>query len=289
LIYGKDYPEIKRTTTKDIESITLDDIKIFYAQNIKDRELVIAIAGDFNAQKIATQLKKDFKQWNPRSAPKLNLPKAKLAARPGVYLIDKEDMTQGIICLGHLGINRLDVDNVEMNILNFIYGTGGFNSRLMREVRSNRGLAYSTFGVIGDGRDLGTFINFCQTKNQTVGLATKLILHILTDITKTKVSLGEIETAKKSEQNAFVHKFNSSQAILLETVYLDLEGYPSDYLDTYISRIKEVTREKVLEMAKRTIHPNDIVILVVGKKAELIDQLKELKIGEIKELPLPKE
>jgi predicted Zn-dependent peptidase len=289
LIYGKTYPDVRRTTTSSIESITLEDVKAFYEKNIRDGEVIVAFAGDFESKKIAPLLKKTFKDWKGKPAPRLNLPKAALAAKPGLYLINKEDMTQAIICMGHLGINRLDPDNVEINIMNFILGTGSFNSRLMREVRSNRGLAYATFGSVGTGRDLGSFFNFCMTKSQSVGEAIKLMSAIIEDMTKNPVTAVELETAKKYEQNAFVHRFDSALAVLREAIFEKMMGFPENYLETYIPRIKKVDAPKVLEMAKRTMHPNEMVILVVGKKNEVLDQLKALNLGEITELPLPKE
>lgn len=289
LVYGKDFPDIRRTTTESIGQITIDDVKKFYEDNIKNLELTIALAGDFEVKKILPILKDSFKNWKGNPLKKLALPKASLASRPGIYIINKEDMTQAVICMGHLGINRLDPENVEINVLNFIYGTGGFNSRLMREVRSHKGLAYSTFGVVGAGRDLGIFFNFCMTKNQSVGEAISTMKEIMADIIKNPVSSEEIELAKKYEQNSFVHRFDSAMAVLNEFISLKLQGFPDNYLETYIPRIMKVTENKVLEMAKRTIHPEDIVILVVGKKAEIENQLKALNLGEVKELPLPKE
>ncbi len=289
LVYGKDFPEARRTTTESINQITLDDVKKFYEENIKNLELTIALAGDFDLKNILPLFKNSFKDWKGNPPKKLSLPRASLASKPGIYIINKEDMTQAVICMGHLGINRLDPDNVEINVLNFIYGTGGFNSRLMREVRSHKGLAYSTYGMVGAGRDLGTFFNFCMTKNQSVGEAISTMKEVMDDIIKNPVSSEELETSKKYEQNSFVHRFDSAMAVLQEFISLKLAGFPENYLETYIPRILRVDKSKVLEMAKRTIHPEELVVLVVGEKAEIENQLKTLNLGEVKELPLPKE
>jgi zinc protease len=198
-------------------------------------------------------------------------------------------MTQAVILMGHLGLNNLDPDNVEVGIFNFILGTGSFNSRLMREVRSNRGLAYSAGGMVGTGRDKGLFYNFCMTKSQSAGEAIKLMREISADMTQNPVTTEELEVAKKYEVNAFVHKFDSAQAVVSQAIYLKLDGYPDNYLDTYLPRIRKVDAAKVLAIGKKAVHPDSLVILVVGKKAELIDQLKALGIGEVTELPLPKE
>jgi predicted Zn-dependent peptidase len=289
LIYGKDFPEARRTTNTTINAITLDDIKAFYEKNIRDKEIIIAFTGDFKQAQALALLKKSYKDWKGIPPAKLDIPKAALAAKPGVYLIDKPDMTQAIILMGHLGLNNLDPDNVEVGIFNFILGTGSFNSRLMREVRSNRGLAYSTGGMIGLGRDKGMFYNFCMTKSQSAGEAIKLMRDISADMTKNPVTAEELDVAKKYEVNAFVHKFDSAQAVVSQAVYLKLDGYPDSYLETYLPRIRKVDAARVLAIGKRAVQPGNLVILVVGKKAEVIDQLKALGMGEVIELPLPKE
>lgn len=289
LVYGAGYPEARRTTAESINAMTLDDIRAFYENSIRNREVIVALAGDFEAKPVAALIGRTFQGWTARPAEKPVLPKAALAAKPGVYFIDKPDMTQAIVCLGHLGLNRLDPDNVEIGVMNFILGGGGFNSRIMREVRSNRGLAYSAFGEVGSGRDLGTFFNFTQTKSGSVGEAIALIKDIIAGMTKAPVTDAELTTAKKYEQNAFVHRFDSSMSVIQETVLNKLAGLPDDYLETYIPRVKKVDAAKVLQMAQRTMHPDQLVILVVGRRAEVLDQLKALKMGEVKELPLPKQ
>lgn len=289
LVYGKDFPEARRTTSTSINAITLDDVKAFYEKNIRDVELIVAFTGDFKQQEMLSLLKDSFEDWEGTTPADLDLPKAALAAKPGVYFIDKPDMTQAIITMGHLGLNNLDEDNVEVNVFNFILGTGSFNSRLMREVRSNRGLAYATFGFIGLGRDKGMFYNFCQTKSQSVGEAIKLMKDIIADMTENPVNAEELDVAKKYEVNAFVHKFDSPQAVVRQAIYLKLDGYPDDYLEKYLPRIKKIEADKLLAIGKRAVNPDNMVILVVGKKAEIIDQLKALGLGEVNELPLPKE
>jgi zinc protease len=289
LIYGKGYPEARRSTSDSIKAISLDDLKGFYEKNIRNREMVVAMAGDFEAKSMTALLGRTFQQWAARPADKPVLPKAALATAPGLYLIDKPDMTQAVVWMGHLGINRLDPDNVEMGVMNFILGTGAFNSRIMREVRSNRGLAYIAAGAVESGRDKGTFFNVTMTKSQSVGEAVGLIRDIIAGMTKAAVTEPELTTAKKYQQNAFVHRFDSSMSVVQETIFNKLQGLPDNYLETYIPRIRKVDAAKVLALSQRTMHPDQLVILVVGKKSEILDQLKALKMGEVKELPLPKE
>lgn len=287
LVYGKDYPEVQRSTSKSIEAITEKDIRQFYDNHIRNRAVVIAASGDFNGRKLSAQIKKSLSAWKGLPPEKLDIPKAQLAAKPGIYLIDKPDMNQAVVMMGHLGINRLDADIAESSVLNAIYGSGAFSSRLWREVRSNRGLAYSAQGMVGSGRDLGVFYTFCMTKSQSAGEAIGVIGDVIKDMAQNPVKPEELTTAKKSEINSFVFRFENPQTLLFRTILQFLYGYPLDYNETYLEKIRKVDTAKVLQMGKRFLHPEQLVILVVGKKADLLDQLK--KLGEVTELPLPPE
>jgi len=289
LIYGKDSPEVRRTKSETIKAITRADIEAFYKKFIRDREAIIAASGDFEKDKMIGMIKDRFSQWQGIPTVKPNLPKAKMAAKPGIYFINKEDMTQAVVCVGHLGINRLDPDKVEIRVLNFIYGSGSFNSRIMREIRSNRGLAYAAFGNVGSGRDKGIFFTFCMTKNESVGEAISIIEDTMKGITQEPATPEEVKLAKDSVKNSMVHWFDSPDSVLLRKIINKLQGYPDDYLETYSDRIEAVTPQKVLEMAKRTIHPEQAIVLIVGKKAALTDQLNALNLGEIKEIQLENE
>ncbi len=282
LVYGKGFPDIRRTTTAGIESITIDDVKAFYEKNIKDAAITIAFSGDFKTSAITEIVKKTFKDWKGTPAETLDFPKARLASKPGLYIVDKQDMTQAVVCMGHLGINRLDPDNVEIRIMNFTCGR-----RTSGGVRTNRGLAYSVSGGVGAGRDLGSFFRACQTKSESVGEAIAVMKDIITDMTVKPVTPAELDAAKQSHQNRFVHRFDSAHAVLMEAIFYKMVGFPDDFLETYIPRLSKVDEDKVLKMAKRTMDPNNLIILVVGKKAKILDQLKSLNLGEVKEIPHP--
>ncbi len=287
LVYGKDYPEVQRTTRKGLESISEEDIHRFYSDHIHNRAIIIAATGDFAGAKLAGQVKSSLAGWKAQPPEKLKIPKAKLEANPGIYLIDKPDMNQAVIMMGHLGINRLDPDIAESSVFNTIYGAGAFNSRLWKEVRSDRGLAYSASGSVGSGRDLGIFFTFCMTKNQSAGEAVGVIRDVIKDMSQNYVKPEELETAKKSEINSFVFRFENPQSLLLRTITQRMYGLPLDYNETYLAKIRKVDAARVLEMGKRFFHPDQLVILVVGKKTELLDQLK--KLGDVTVLPLPEE
>jgi zinc protease len=289
LLFGRSQPEGRRTSMASIQAIGRADLLDFHHRSLQGKRLLVAVCGDFDPARVTAMAKSAFASW-PAAAPRpLAAQPLTLAPKPGIYLVDKPDMNQAVLLLGHLGINRLDPDNAEMTVLNYILGGGGFNSRIMREVRSHRGLAYSAFGMVNAGRDRGDFTCFTQTKTQSVPEAVSVIAGIVRAMTETEVTATELETAKRYEANSFVFRFESPAALLYQTMTMRLQGFPDNYFDTYLPRIAAVTAAKVLAMARRVLSPAGLVVLVVGPKAQLLEPLRALKMGEVTELPLPKE
>lgn len=289
LLYGRGQPEGRRTTSASVSAITRADLVEFHRGSLLGKRVMIAICGDFDPARAVALAKRDFAAWPAARSMGPEVPPVTLAARPGIYLVDKPAMTQAVLLIGHLGTGRLDPDNAELSVLNFILGGGGFNSRIMREVRSHRGLAYSAYGTVGAGRDRGAFTCFTQTKTQTAGEATRVIADIVRAMTEGEVTPGELATAKSYEANSFVFRFESPAALLYQTMTMRLQGFPDDYFDKYLGRIAAVDAAKVKAMARRVLNPDGLVVLVVGPKAQLLEPLKTLGLGGVTELPLPKE
>ncbi len=289
LLFGRSQPEGRRTSSASVGAISRSDVVEFHRRSLQGKRLLIAVCGDFEPKRVTAMAKRDFAAWPVTRTGKSVAAPLSLAAKPGIYLVDKPDMNQAVLLLGHLGINRLDPDNAEMTVLNYILGGGGFNSRIMREVRSHRGLAYSAFGTVNAGRDRGDFTCFTQTKTQSVAEAAGVIAGIIRSMTETEVTATELETAKNYEANSFIFRFESPAALLYQTMTMRLQGFPDNYFDTYLARIGAVDAAKVKAMARRVLSPDGLVVLVVGPKAQLLEPLRALQLGEVTELPQPKE
>jgi zinc protease len=286
LVYGKNAPDSRRPTTKSIAAVSREDVISFYNDCIKKSELMIGISGDFEPRVMRKLVKKSFRKWKA-SPPKAPIQTGRIqASKPGVYFLHRDNLSQAVICMGHLGINRLDKDKAEINVLNFIYGQNSFNSRLGKELRAKRGLAYTVFGNVGKGRERGLFQNFCMTNNGSVAKAIRVIEETMRDITENRISREELKTALEYEENSFVHLYDVPRKIILWKIIYKMFGYPDDYLETYLQRIRKLDEQKVMEMAKRTMHPDQLVIVVVGDKNTVYPHLNGLGRGEITELHL---
>ncbi|MGH7751502.1 MAG: M16 family metallopeptidase, partial [Gemmatimonadales bacterium] len=184
---------------------------------------------------------------------------------PGIYTVNKPEVNQCRVSIGHLGITRDNPDHYAVSIMNAVLGGGAFTSRITSRVRSDEGLAYSagssmTPGVYYEGIFRGAF----QSKSATCAQAAVIVLEEIARIRKEKVSAEELSTAVSYAVEIFP-RFFATPAIVAGTFASDeYTRRPADYWQTYRDRIRAVTTDDVLRVAQKYLAPDKLVLLVVG-------------------------
>jgi zinc protease len=179
--------------------------------------------------------------------------------------------------LGHTGIDKDNPDVFALKVANFILGGGGFNSRMMREIRSDRGLAYSVYSYFDVGRRLpGLFIAGSETKSTSTVEVVQLLQQLIEQIRDEPVSEAELELAKKSLINSFIFAFENSHSIVSRKVRLDYYDYPKDYLETYRQKLAAVTVADVQRVAHKYLHPDLLQIVLVGNSQTYRNDIEKL-------------
>jgi zinc protease len=160
---------------------------------------------------------------------------------------------------------RDDPDAIPLLLLNEILGAGGFTSRLMQQVRSNEGLAYSVRSAVTPRVTYpGDFRAGFESKNATVALATKIVLDQIRRIREEKVSAEELETAKRGLIETFPRQFESKPAMLRLFVNDEWTNRPKDFWKTFRGKVEATTADDLLRVAKQHLDPEKMAILVVG-------------------------
>ncbi len=263
ILYGE-HPLTYQATKATVESITRDDLKAFHARYFFPKNIIIAAAGDFSREQLKNKINKYVAKWQNRSLSFPGVSKNFPEPEPGVYFIQKK-INQGYVSVGHLGIEDTNPDYFAVQVMNFILGGGSFTSRITSKVRSDEGLAYNTGSRFTYRWGFpGTFSGYVQTKSETVGYAISLILKEFERIRQELVSEAEMETAINYYLESFADFFQSPINTMVNFAMLELQGKPMNYYDTYRDKIRAVTREKVLEVARKYIHPDKMVIMIVG-------------------------
>lgn len=264
LIRGTDFFSTAPTTKASLEAIARDDLVRFHQQVVQPANFVVATAGDFNTADMRTRLEAAMAGWAAGAAAP-PVPKPAHTPVPGLYLVDKPDVNQGRVTLGHLGITRDNPDEIAVDMMNEILGGGSFTSRVMTRVRSDEGLAYEAGTQFSPGTYYeGTFSASFQSKSESVARAAAIVLDEVERIRKDKVSAEELETVRNYAVEVFPRQFSSAGAVAGLYAGDELTGRDPKYWLGWRDRVRAVTAEDIQRVAQKYLHPDRLVVLTVG-------------------------
>jgi len=265
-IYG-DHPLGRTPTVASVSAVSRADLLDFHRRYFHPNNLWLAVSGDFDRAELLALLERLFGDW-PRGefAPQTVPPVS--AGGSAAVLVGQKDIPQTTVLIGESGIDKSAPDLHAVRVMNYILGGGGFNSRLMREVRSNRGLAYSVYSYFQVGRRLpGPFIAGCETKSASTLEVVRLMRDLMRQMREEKVTEDELALARESLVNSFVFAFTDSHEVVTQIMRLAFYDYPRDYLESYRDRVAAVSAEDVLRAARERLHPERQTIVLVGDVA----------------------
>jgi predicted Zn-dependent peptidase len=287
LIYGPENVYARHTEYSTIDKISRDDLVAFHQKFYHPENVMMAITGDFDTQKMIKRIEKVFGEWKPSGAVTPPVPKVHYQYRSTVNLVQKDNVNQTHIYMGHIGGFRNDPDFFALTLMNRILGSG-FTSRLFREIRSRQGLAYSVFGNFSAGyHHPGVFFVGCQTKSETTVHAIKAMLEEVNKITKSEVTVEELELARESYLNGFVFNFDTTREVVNRVMTFAYFGYPLDFLQKTRESIEKVTKADVLRVAKKHLRPDQMQILAVGKSEDFDEPLSVLGTVSVVDITIP--
>lgn len=270
LLRGADHFSTAAPTKASVEAITREDLVAFHREHVHPGNFVVAVSGDFRTADMKARLEGALAGWAAgRRAPPV--PRPTHTPAPGVYLVDKPDVNQGRVTIGHLGIERGNPDEIAVQVMNEILGGGAFTSRITARVRSDEGLAYSAGSRFAPGIHYpGVFAASFQSRSASCARAAAIVLEEIARIRDVPVSAAELETAKNYLIEVFPRTFASAAAVANTFATDELTGRDPAYWTTYRDRVRAVTVEEVQRVARQYLDPAKLVILGVGNVADML-------------------
>jgi len=268
---------------ESVEKLSQADLRWIQEHCLQPGNVWIAVSGAVVESELVNLLENNFGDWQSDGQLQPALPELPPAPGGRVLVADKE-IPQTTIMLGHPGISKDNPDMYALRVANFILGGGGFNSRMMREIRSNRGLAYSVYSYFKIGRRLPEmFIASSETKCASTLEVVTLMRAMMQEMREEPVTEAELELAKKSLINSFVFAFRDTHSIVNQEMRLDFFGYPEDYMETYREKLATVTIEDVQRVAQKYLYPDQLQIVLVGDKGIFLESLAgfDLPVEEV--------
>jgi predicted Zn-dependent peptidase len=249
-------------SSASLSNIDREDLINFHRRFFQPNNIMFAVTGDITKEQAINLFTKYFGKWKKGTpANQTSLPAPTLQA--GLYFIDK-DIPQSTIVCGQFAPGKHDPDYYAFTVLEFITGSGGFNSRIFDAVRNNKGLAYSAGSLYRPRSTFGLFVAYAFTKTSSTMQTLSLINTILDDIKRGTLTANELDWAKQSINNGFIFSFSSVQDIAWQQMKSEFEKMPPDYLARYRERIEKVTLEDLNRLAGLYLDKSNNIVLILG-------------------------
>jgi len=275
LAYGANNPYTREAEYATVAAVTRQDLIDWHRAHVLPNNIILGVVGDFDSAQMEAKLRSAFGGWKRGTVP----PEPRIdftPARPGYYLIPKEDVNQSSIRIVGLGTIRKNPDYYAIEVFNEAFG-GGFSSRLVQELRTAKGLAYSVGGGIGTAFDHPGIERLSMgTKSESTVEAVQGLFGEVDKLKTNPLTEQEVRRAKDSILNSFVFNLDSAEKILRERMAYEFYGYPPDFLERYRVGIEKVQTSSVTAVGEKYLHKDQMPALVIGNTKEFDKPLTSL-------------
>lgn len=262
------YAHPPKGTPAGVAAITRPDLAAFHRTYFRPNNAILTLAGDLSKEEAARWVEQTFGGWQPAPVPEVKAPPPPPLNKPEVLVVNK-NISQANIIWGHLGIARGNPDFYPFQVMNFILGGGGFTSRLMDNIRENRGLAYSVRSGFDPTLEPGSFTIVLETKNASAAEALAQVLKEMDRLRTAPVADAELADAKSYLIGSFPQKMDSLSKRASLTGYVEFYGLGLDYPWRYPGLIRDLTPADIRQVASKYLHPDRYLLVVVGNRAEM--------------------
>ena len=271
VLFGKHPYAIIAPTEEQVAAYSRDELVEFYRHHYVPADALLIVVGDFAADAMLDEIEKIFGDWKAPQPEPPRSPEPPRQSGRRVHLVGMPGNVQTQVLVGNLAITRRDPDWYRMQLANSIYG-GAFHSRLVMNIREQKGYTYSPRSGVNALRQHGYFSVSAAVRNEVVAATLTEIFYEMDRMRSIPVPADELDSARNYLTGVFSLGVATQEGLLgqLSTVYLD--QLPEGYLESYRERIRALSAEDVLEAARRHFDSANAQIVVVGDRERIIDQ-----------------
>ncbi len=272
-LFGEDHPDGWVLTPEDVRKITRADLEAFWRTYLRPNRATLAIAGDVDVARVRAEVSKAFGGWARATVPFRPVWKLPPLDATRVLLVDRADLTQATMTLGHRGIEHADPRWYAATLMNYVLGGSDFSSRLMTEVRAKRGLTYGIGSSFGASQYPGAFRVVASTKTETTGEALRTTIDELRRMKATGPSALELDKAKGYYAGSTPFSLQSASGIASALVTAELHGLGDAYVRELPLRLADKDVNAVKAAARELLYPDALEVVIVGKADAIGPQL----------------
>lgn len=263
LVYG-DHPYGRPVegTPESVEGLTRDDLVAAHRAALARDRVYVSAVGDITEEQLAVLLD-DLLGDLPATGAALPGP-ADLNLPGGVQVVEFET-PQSVALFAQPGIDRDHPDFFAAYLLNHVLGGGGFESRLMTEVREKRGLTYGVYSYLADKDGAQLWMGSVASANARIAETLEVIRAEWMRIRENGVTQEELDNAKTYLTGAYPLRFDGNRPIANIAVAMQMDGLPTDYIANRNDMVNAVTLDDVNRVARNLLDPGMLTFVVVGQ------------------------
>jgi len=269
-------------TRQSVAAITRSDITRFYGTHYRPNNATLIVVGDVKPDDVERRVRSIFGPWQRGDIPVTEYGPVPPAKGRTIYLVDKPSAPQSSFRIGGVGVARSTPDYFAIEVMNTILG-GSFTSRLNQNLRETHGYTYGAFSGFSMRRRPGPFVaeaEIVAAKTDSALLQFMAELKAIRD----PVPEDELTRAKQLLQLQLPGDFETTRSIASRLVPVAVYDLPLDFYNEYVGRIGAVTRSDVERVARETIDPDSLDIVIVGDSKLVEPALKALGIAPVERL-----
>jgi len=280
LVYGEDhiFGTPVNGTTESIQSITIDDLKDYYTENFSPSVSYISVVGDISQPDVIQSLRGLENEWEVKEVSFPEFEKPSMPEEGKIYFVDVPGARQSVIRIGTISMRYSDPDYYPATIMNYKLG-GSFNSFLNMILREEKGFTYGARSGFSAGRFPGTFSASASVHSQATFESVQIFKEEMTKY-REGISEQDLEFTKNALIKSNAMRFETYSALLNMLDHIATYGLPQDYVKQREDIVKNITQERVKELAQKYIQPERMIYVVVGDAESQLMPLKEIGLGE---------
>ncbi|WP_417586621.1 M16 family metallopeptidase [Pararhodobacter oceanensis] len=259
---GHPYARPSDGTADSVAALSLDAILHAHQTAFTSDLAYVGAAGDITAAELGAITDRILDQL-PQSTATLPEYQA-FDAEPGITVIDFPG-PQSVIQFGHAGMHYDDDDFMAAYLINTVFGGGGFSSRLMTQIREERGLTYGIYTSLASSRFGDSYVGRFSTANASAAEAIELVRAQYEWLANGGITQEDLDRAQTYLTGAYALRFDGNASIANIMASMQFQDYPLDYVNIRNDLVRAVTLEDIQRVAAQLAQPEALHFVVVGQ------------------------
>jgi zinc protease len=258
-------------TEEQVAAYKRDDLLSIYRDFYTPENALLLIVGDFDSSAMLETVEKVFGAWQGSKPVIAPAPEPAKPRGRRVHLVHVPGAVQTQILAGCHAITRKHPDWIKLGVTNSLYG-GAFNSRLVMNIREDKGYTYSPRSGVNPLRQYGYFSVSAAVRNDVVAASLTEIFYEMDKLRALPVPEPELADARNYVSGVFSLGLATQDGLLSQLATVALNDLPEDYLETYREKVRALTPDDLLSTARRYFDSANMQIVVVGDRTEIQPQ-----------------